>query len=201
MIQITRSGVIMKKDTDGRLHFKIVFFGASLSGKTTILKALHDTLDGIAKGKFTSIEDPSGRTLFFDYVPMSATEKIIFDIYTVAGQKRHGKQRKVVLQGADGILLVIDSTPEMLEDNIESVKELKELMGNKLGDEVPVVVCLNKRDVPSAMPRSELRNIVNLLGLENEPPIYETIALNGIGVKKAFQNLAREILIKKFYLT
>jgi len=36
------------------------------------------------------------------------------------------------------------------------------------------------------------------LGLEGFP-VYETIATKGIGVKRAFQSIAREILLKQLY--
>jgi GTPase SAR1 family protein len=75
----------MRKDTEGRVRLKIVFYGASMSGKTTQLRSLYDNATGIDKGKFTSLEDPTGRTLFFDFVPMQATGKVVFDVYTTAG--------------------------------------------------------------------------------------------------------------------
>ncbi|MHA2299214.1 MAG: hypothetical protein ACXAEU_16085 [Candidatus Hodarchaeales archaeon] len=56
-----------------------------MSGKTTQLRSLYDNATGIDKGKFTSLEDPTGRTLFFDFVPMQATGKVVFDVYTTAG--------------------------------------------------------------------------------------------------------------------
>ncbi len=185
----------MRKDAEGKTHFKIVFFGPSMSGKTTSLKHLYTKVDGLQKGGFTQLADVTGRTLFFDFAPMQATENIIFDIYTTAGQERHKKQRGVVLQGVDGIIFVVDSSKDALEENIESITELRERLGSALGTEIPLIVTLNKRDLPDALPRKEL---LSTLKLDNYP-IYETIATAGLGCKKAFQSLAREILLKKVY--
>ncbi len=186
----------LRKDVNGRIHFKIVFYGPSMGGKTTTLKWLYNNVAGLEKGDFTQIADPTGRTLFFDLAPMQATETVVFDVYTTAGQERHKKQRKVVLNGVDGILFVADSSPEQLGENIESINELREFLGEKLGTEIPLVVALNKRDVPNALPRKEL---IMKLKLDSETPIYETIATTGVGVKHAFQTLTREIILRQIH--
>ena len=127
----------MRKDAKGKIHFKIVFVGASLAGKTTLLKYLHEQVEGLLKGGLTSIADPSGRTVYFDFSPFSATNSVLFDVYTVAGQRRHKNQRKMILRGVDGLLFVADSTPENKEFNIEAAEELREFLGDKIGSDIP----------------------------------------------------------------
>ncbi|MFX0185349.1 MAG: ATP/GTP-binding protein [Candidatus Hodarchaeota archaeon] len=187
----------MRKDAEGRQRFKVVFYGPSLGGKTTTLRWLYDEVDGLEKGKFTQLADPTGRTLFFDFAPMQATSGVVFDVYTTAGQERHKHQRKIVIQGVDGLIFVVDSSNSQLQENIESFDELKRHLGDKLGKTIPLVVTLNKRDVQDALPRSEL---VKKLELQSYP-IYETVATTGLGVKRAFQSLAREILMIQLYGT
>ncbi|MHA1941592.1 MAG: GTP-binding protein [Candidatus Hodarchaeales archaeon] len=187
----------MRKDAEGRHRFKIVFYGPSLCGKTSSLAWLYHKVDGLEKGKFTQLADPHGRTLFFDFAPMQATTGVVFDVYTTAGQERHKHQRKIVIQGVDGILFVVDSSPDQLEENKESYSELKEYIGENLGDNIPLIITLNKRDLPDALPRAKL---ISELELENYP-IYETVATTGIGIKRAFQSLAREVLMIQLYGT
>ena len=187
----------MRKDAEGRHRFKIVFYGPSLGGKTSTLRWLYDKVDGLEKGKFTQLADPTGRTLFFDFAPMQATSGVVFDVYTTAGQERHKHQRKIVIQGVDGLIFVVDSTSSQLQENIESLAELKTHLGDSLGKTIPLVVTLNKRDLPDALPRSELVTRLQL----DQYPIYETVATNGLGVKRAFQSLAREILMIQLYGT
>lgn len=187
----------MRKDAEGRNRFKIVFYGPSLCGKTSTLAWLYHKVDGLEKGKFTQLADPHGRTLFFDFAPMQATTGVVFDVYTTAGQERHKHQRKIVIKGVDGILFVVDSTPDQLQENFESFDELQGHLGDALGSTIPLVVTLNKRDTPDALPRSTL---IEKLELANYP-IYETVATTGIGIKRAFQSLAREILMIQLYGT
>jgi len=187
----------MKKDATGRIHFKIVFYGASPAGKTTSLKWIYENIENFTKGSFTkggftSVDDPSGLTLYFDYTSLAFESNVIFDCYTVAGQKRHKHQRNVVLKGTDGIIFVVDSSRVMLPDNLHAIQELRGNIGAKLGNDLPMVVQLNKRDVPDPLTKKEL---LTELGLEKYPT-YETIATKGIGIKRAFTSLAREILAK-----
>ena len=184
----------MRKDAEGRIRLKVVFWGPSLGGKTTCLRWLYDQVQGLEKGKFTQLADPTGRTLSFDFAPMQATSTVVFDVYTTAGQERHRGQRKVVIQGVDGVILVVDSTKSQMEENKESLNELKEIVPT-LGKDIPLVVVLNKRDLPDAQLRSVLISELNL----DAYPVYETIATTGFGVKKAFQSLSREILLRQLY--
>jgi len=188
---------MVRKDAEGRSRFKIVFYGPSLGGKTSTLRWLYDQVDGLDKGKFTALADPTGRTLFFDFAPMQATTGVVFDVYTTAGQDRHKNQRKIVIQGVDGLIFVVDSSKSQLQENIASITELREQVGDKLGKTIPLVITLNKRDAPDALPRSELITTLQVA----EYPIYETVATTGIGVKRAFQSLAREILMIQLYGT
>ena len=52
---------------DGTLVFKICFYGPSLGGKTTALEWVYNR-EGLASGDMQQIQDPTGRTLFFDRV-------------------------------------------------------------------------------------------------------------------------------------
>jgi signal recognition particle receptor subunit beta len=177
------------------MHFKIVFWGPTLSGKTTALRWIYDNVEGLAKGGFTSVEDPTGRTLYFDYTPLSASGKVIFDVFTVAGQRRHRHQRRIVIQGTDGIIFVADSIPSQQNDNVESLNELKQMLGNTFNNSIPTVVMLNKRDEAGALDRKIL---VDSMGLK-DVPIFETIATKGVGVRRAFQAIARDVLLKRLY--
>lgn len=188
----------IRKDAKGKTHFKIVFVGPSLAGKTTLLKYLHEQVQGMAKGGLTSIADPSGRTVYFDFSPFSATNMILFDIYTVAGQRRHKNQRRMILRGVDGLMFVADSSPEMRADNIEAAQELREFLGDKMGKEIPLTIVLNKRDHSNPMSREEM---IKDLGFSPNILAINTIATKGVGVKQAFRSVSREIIMRQVYKT
>ncbi len=187
---------MVRKSSDGNIHLKIVFYGPSPSGKTTSLKWMFENFESLKRGGFTSIEDPGGRTLYFDYTAISAGKKIFLDVYTTAGRRRYLPQRKIVLQGVDGLVFIADSSRNMQKLNIESLNELKEILRpQQLGNDIPFVLMLNKRDLPDAMSRKEILTKLDL----PRYPTYETIAIKGLGLKRAFQSIAREVLLRQIY--
>lgn len=186
-------GKLLKRDDQGRIHIKIVFYGPSLSGKTTALRWLFANVRSLSKGRLVEIADELGRTTFFDFVPVTASEKIIFDIFTVAGQRRHARARISVLRDADGIIFMADSRPEMMIENLASLEELKIALGTDRYSSMPIVVALNKRDLPNALP---VDYMIQMLDLEAYP-LFSTIATEGKDLLRMFQRILRDALIFK----
>ncbi len=187
--------------SDNTLVFKIVFWGPSMGGKTTALEWIYKK-EGLASGKLQSIEDPTGRTLFFDRV-VARVSNVVFQTYTVAGQRRHKYQRKTVLKGSDALIFVWDSTADQWEENLYSLKELVQFYGSKIipgpdgKAEVPLVLMANKRDVENPTPIDKIREVLNAAKLNNVL-IYETIAITGVNVKRAFVFAAREAVLRHY---
>jgi len=188
------------KTPDGKLVFKIVYWGPSMGGKTTSVFWLSKNDPELIKGDLQSIADPTGRTLFFDRA-VAGVGKITFQVYTVAGQKRHKGQRKVILQGVDGVIFVWDAQKEFWDDNIWSVNELKDfLIHEENGSKIPVIIMVNKRDLPNTVTKDEVRNIFDNV-FDNgfsDILVYETIAVDGLNVKRAFIQLCREIVMRYY---
>lgn len=186
-------GKILKRDEEGRVHIKIVFYGPSLSGKTTALRWLFGNIRSLSKGKLVEISDELGRTTFFDFVPVTASENMVFDVFTVAGQRRHASSRIKVLRDCDGIIFMADSTPEQMNENLASIQELRIALGTDRMATLPIVVSLNKRDLPNALP---VDYMVQMLDLEGYP-VFATIATEGKNLLRMFQRVLRDSLIFK----
>jgi signal recognition particle receptor subunit beta len=186
-------GRVLKRDEEGRVHIKIVFYGPSLSGKTTALRWLFANVRSLAKGKIVEIHDELGRTTFFDFVPVTASEKMVFDVFTVAGQRRHAASRIKVLRDSDGLIFMADSTPEQMNENLASIQELRIALGTDRMATLPIVVSLNKRDLPNALP---VDYMVQMLDLEGYP-VFATIATEGKNLLRMFQRVLRDALIFK----
>ncbi|MHA1135642.1 MAG: GTP-binding protein [Candidatus Thorarchaeota archaeon] len=186
-------GKVLKRDEEGRVHIKIVFYGPSLSGKTTALRWLFGNIRSLSKGKLVEISDELGRTTFFDFVPVTASENMVFDIFTVAGQRRHASSRIKVLRDCDGIIFMADSTPEQMNENLASIQELRIALGTDRMATLPIVVSLNKRDLPNALP---VDYMVQMLDLEGYP-VFATIATEGKNLLRMFQRVLRDSLIFK----
>ncbi len=175
---------------------KIVFYGPGLSGKTTSIQYIHTKISPKSKGKLVSLATETDRTLFFDFFPVEFGTiggfKVKFNFYTVPGQVFYNTTRKLVLKGADGVVFVADSQPGMMEQNQESLANLKEnLIAHGIDWEtVPFVIQHNKRDLPTVMPLEEMRRVLNLRGV----PDYETSATTGMGVMEAMKGICKLVL-------
>jgi signal recognition particle receptor subunit beta len=154
------SSQALKVDHDGVPTAKIVYWGPTMGGKTTaltIVKVLKTLEDPGNTYKFLKLEDPTGRTLFFDQAVFGlGTDKttglpfLKYHIFTVPGQDRHAGQRKVVLQGAHGLIIIIDSEKARWDENRGSLIEINQLVGERLSNgDLPFYICVNKMDLPA----------------------------------------------------
>jgi mutual gliding-motility protein MglA len=180
------------------INCKIVYYGPALAGKTTSLLALQEKIKNKRKKGVLKQAPKTERTLFFDFMALSSQESINgyktkFQVYTVPGQSLYEQSRRLLLNGVDGIIFVVDSSLEHIEDSMNSLKELKfNLM--KLGydpDDIPMVIQYNKRDSATATKIDELRKLANPNGL----PDFETIATKGKGVVEPFDALIESVML------
>src|SRR5687768_17867747 len=92
---------------------KIVYYGPGRSGKTTNLQYIYGQVPEDRRGRMVSLATETDRTLFFDFLPLDLGTisgfQTRFQLYTVPGQVYYDATRKLVLQGADGVVFVADS--------------------------------------------------------------------------------------------
>jgi signal recognition particle receptor subunit beta len=165
---------------------KIVYWGPGRSGKTTNVKWLHGRLRPDLRGQLIDIDTPGDRTLYFDCLPLHLSSPgeapVQLRVYTVPGQPRFRLTRRLVLEGADGIVFVWDTRARRLNANLVSLIELRETLAelDVPASEIPQVVQYNKSDLPDRIPPEELDHVLNRMG-ERVPRVV-AVATRGIGV-------------------
>jgi signal recognition particle receptor subunit beta len=167
-----------------QLTLKLVYYGPPLSGKTTNLRALHGRVDALNRGRLMTLDTKDDRTLFFDLLPLffrTGSVSIRLKVYTVPGQPMHEWTRRIVLQRADGIVFVADSSPGQAAANRESWDGLVRHLGALRLEHVPVVIQYNKRDLPDRISLDE----ADRFGDPHRVPI-EAQAVSGVGVIDTF---------------
>lgn len=181
------------------INFKIVYYGPGLSGKTTNLKWIYSKVPEGRKGEMVSLATEDERTLFFDFLPLDIGEvkgfKTRFHLYTVPGQVFYNASRKLILRGVDGIVFVADSAPNRLRANAESMRNMRENLaeyGLTL-DDVPIVIQVNKRDLPDALPVEMVRAVVDPEGSSRSS---EAVATEGKGVFETLKEVSRLVLAR-----
>lgn len=178
------------------INCKIVYYGCGLCGKTTNLLYIHEKLPTTIKGKMVSLATDTDRTLFFDFLPLELGEvngfKTRFHLYTVPGQVHYDASRKLILKGVDGIVFVVDSQKNRLDENIESFENMRtnlKLQGYD-PDNIPYIIQYNKRDLPNLNSIEELEPILN----KQEVPFFESIATTGIGVFDTVRAISKLVI-------
>jgi GTPase SAR1 family protein len=179
--------------------FKVVYYGPGLSGKTTNLKFIHSVVDPERKGDIVVLDTEEERTLFFDFFPLDLGQiegfSVRLNLFTVPGQVFYEASRRLILEGADGVVFVADSERSRLEENLESWRSLEEAFqtfGVKWGD-VPVTLQYNKRDLPNPLRVGVLEKELRRNGL----PVIEAVAVQGKGVLETIR-IASKLVIEKF---
>jgi signal recognition particle receptor subunit beta len=191
--------VVVVSYSGKEINAKLVYYGAGLSGKTTNLEAIYEAVPDTSRGKMVSMKTQSDRTLFFDLLPLDLGEimgfKTRFLLYTVPGQVFYNATRKLVLKGADAIVFVADSEVGKMEENKESLANLKTNLaeyGLSL-DETPWVIQYNKRDLPNVYSVEELDAELNEGG---KVPSFEAVAPTGQGVFETFRGVSHLLMEK-----
>jgi small GTP-binding protein len=202
---------------DGNVHIKITYWGMASSGKTTILETLYkltkeNEKDIVPVGDLQKISKASGATLYFDRGIFQSTnqKKIFYRIFTVAGQASFSPLRAKIFEGTDAVIFVVDSQTKHLEDNVESLMELKKVANNDLITKIPFIVMLNKQDLKDVVTDEDFRIILQQEKLwydANEelsiwnPIIYKTCALyeKEKDIYRSFYEAARRTALYHIY--
>ncbi len=178
------------------IHCKIVYYGPSLSGKTTNVQYIYHKTTAEDKSEIIELPTDIERTIFFDFLPIEVGDirgfKTRFHLYSVPGQVVYDASRKLILKGLDGVVFVADSQAERMEENIQALENLKtnlEMQGYDI-HKIPLVFQYNKRDLPNALPISELRTVLN----KYNAPEFEAKANEGEGVFESLKTISKSII-------
>lgn len=178
------------------INCKVVYFGPPFAGKSTALRFIYEKVKEEKKGELVSLATNQNHTLYFDFVPISLGQyknyHIRLHLYTVPGEVAYEAARKIIAKGVDGVVFLVDSQLEKLEDNLKSMMALKEMLEENGEDleSLPMVLQYNKRDLPNAVSAAELRKLLNPRGIAD----FETVATNGKGVFEAFKAISKGVL-------
>jgi signal recognition particle receptor subunit beta len=174
---------------------KIVFYGPGMCGKTTNLQKVHELMRPQMKSELISVATETDRTIYFDFLPVKLGKIAGFDFvvrsFTVPGQPYYAETRKMVLQGADGLVFVADSQRYMLDQNKDSLLDLKRnLKANGLDySTIPMVLQYNKRDLPDCLSVQDLEQALN----DRKVPYFEASAYKGIGVVETLKAITMSV--------
>ena len=186
--------------TSREITCKIVYYGPGRSGKTTNLHYVYERVPETRRGRMVSLATQTDRTLFFDFLPIDLGQisgfSTRFQLYTVPGQVYYNATRRLVLQGADGVVFVGDSQARQLDENIESLQNLQSNLLEHGVDvrTMPLVMQYNKQDLPAELilTPADLDDALNFRSV----PSFPADALHGKGVFETLKGIS-ELVLKK----
>ena len=178
------------------LNLKIVYYGPALAGKTSNLQYIHAHTLPERRSDLVSIKTREDRTLFFDFMQLELNRirglRPQFSLYTVPGQVHYDSSRRLVLQGADGVVFVADSQRHRLADNLLSLAGLERYF-HKLGRQsqhFPFVLQCNKQDLPTALNPILLKSRLGRNGI----PYCAAVAIDGDGVFDTLKAIVNRVV-------
>ena len=168
----------------GAVVIRVIYDGAPFAGKTTSVRALAGGLGGQVR----SPGEIEGRTLFFDWLDYTGGlfegRRIRCQIVSVPGQAVLAPRRRRLLDTADVVVYVSDSSPEAFASERGYLEGLKHALRGRKPPPVGIVVQANKRDLPTAVPLSQIRELLDTIGLR--AAIVESDASSNSGVRETF---------------
>jgi signal recognition particle receptor subunit beta len=178
-----------------RIDSKIVYYGPGQCGKTANLHYIYEHLDSEHKGRLASLPTKVDPSQHIDLLPVRFGKimefNTIFHLCSGPGQALALSTRKLLLRDTDGIVFVADADPARREANIDSLRELEQIMENyglQLAH-IPHVIQYNKCDLPQKASPAELRGELNRHGV----PDFQASAVNGEGVMETLRAVVRSV--------
>ena len=178
------------------VNARILYWGISGSGKTENLHSIHRKLRADHRGEIqreATLIDPAVEyeTLAIELGEVGGLKTCI-QMIAVPGNADQAPTRKQLLDQVDGIVMVIDSRREQIEENASSLAELREMLldyGRNLED-VPLVLQYNKRDLSDPYALEELYRKLNV----NEAAVFEAVATENTGVLQTLSTISKHVI-------
>jgi signal recognition particle receptor subunit beta len=163
---------------------RIVYDGPGMAGKTTNLQQICELIPATQRTELYTPGALKGRTMFFDWLeadgPRDGRHAVKFQLITVPGQEQRNYRRRPLVDMADVVVFVADSSPQQIPDTMRTFARLRVSMKRR---EVPppIVVQANKQDVPDAMTPERVRR---RLRLDGDVPVLPAASASGAGVSE-----------------
>ena len=179
------------------IQANVVYWGAEGAGKTAALRALRRFLNADGGTGVYSVNSEEDKTLFFDLYQLPefhvGSYRVRGRLVAGPGAPARTETRRALLADVDAIVFVADARRTRFDATRESLRELQRaLEADGLHMEsIPILYVFNHQDSGGALKTYDLKRS---LGMDEDQPIFETIASSGTGVLDAFAETFRQLV-------
>ncbi len=167
-----------------RIVVHVVYDGPAMSGKTTNVKQLMGAFTDRRRSDMYSPGSDGERTKFLDWLKVDtglvSGRRLSCHFITVPGQRVLARRRNLLLGLADVVVFVCPADAESQNEVDASYRSLQARL-SKMEQRPPLVVQLNKTDLPGAISPQALRT---RLQIPDEVAVLAAQASADIGVKE-----------------
>ena len=178
------------------VNARILLWGIQGAGATTSLQTIHAKLRPDLRGDIQMEPTRLDPTVQYEILPITLGESGSvgpqLEIIAVPGAPDQAMTRKQLLDGVDGIVIVLDASPERIDANYKAVDELRASLaayGERI-DSFPIVLQYNKRDMADPFAIEELHRRIGL----NKAAVFETIATTGHGILATLTTISKHVV-------
>lgn len=180
----------------GEVDARIVYWGIEGAGKTTNLRVIHSKLRPDHRGELRRVPTRLDPTVTYATLPIELGAiggvRTRIHVVTVPGGPEHAPTRKQLLDRADGIVFVVDTTRARLDENLAAFDELRSALAayGRAVEEVPLVLQYNKRDQSDAYALEELHRKLQMRGVA----AFEAVATQGTAVLQTLTTISKRVI-------
>jgi signal recognition particle receptor subunit beta len=186
-------------DAKKEINAKIVYLGPKGAGKSTALRYIYSRLKPDCRSELKCMASGEHQMLFFDFsYPLAGRSDgytLRFHIYTLVSGGESTPPWKMLLKGADGVVLLADSEERRMYGNLTCCALLFDYLahhGLKMKD-ITISLQCNKRDLKDVAQLSLIKN--ELLPELGEEPLPVT-AITGDGLLAGLDSIIKGIMQK-----
>jgi hypothetical protein len=185
----------LTKDKTG-VNARIVLWGIQGAGISTNLRVIHDKLRGDHRGDLQAIPTALDPSTCYELLPIELGQvnglRTELQVVGVPTGSEQAPTRKQLLDRIDGLVLIVDSRPDRIDENLSSLKELRNSLaayGRSL-EELPVVVQYNKRDQSDPYTIEELHRRLAL----PHAAVFEGVATEATSVLQTLTTISKRVI-------
>ena len=180
------------------INAKIVYYGPEGAGKAASLRYIYDKISPRMRSELKSVPVIDSSLLSFDFTPFErpkfADYRLRLTLYTLLGGVRNPASWKMILKGADGLVIVLNAAPSALKMAKQSLGQLRKILGDYgVGlNDIPMALQLNGADQSD---QGFMKTMVDGLEMRGFPVFLSSLA-GGEGLLKTLMAVSRLVMTR-----